>query len=469
MKHLSALDALFLQLETPETPMHVGSLMQLRMPAAKRAKASDAFGMIRDHISGRLHLAPVFSRKLARMPFDLANPVWVTEPNLDLDYHFRHLTLPKPGTQLQLEAAVAKLHESTLDRDRPLWQFTVIDGLKSGEVAFYAKIHHAALDGQGGVAVAQALLDTAPSTPKSAKAAGRAEPQIAPTTARMLGAALRNTVAQYGRIAKSLPDVLKAAGRVGAVTLAAPAKPKSSKSLGPRTPLNVAIGSKRIFVATQIPLAEAKEIAKHFDGKLNDVVLALCSGALRRQFAGNRAALARSMIGAVPASLRAPGDTTQANYVTMMLVQLATHIADPVKRMAAIQAASTRAKMLTGSAKGAIPTDLPSLGVPWLMAAATPLYRKAAAAQRIPAVANVIISNVPGPQVALYMGTARLTAYFPVSIVTHGLALNITILSYDGSLDFGFVACRDTMPKLRGFAKHLQAAHEELLALSRKK
>jgi len=192
-----------------------------------------------------------------------------------------------------------------------------------------------------------------------------------------------------------------------------------------------------------------------------------CAGALRSQFAGDKAALAKAMIGAVPASLRAPGDTTQANYVTMMRVALATNIGNPVKRLNTIAAASTRAKMITGSMKNAIPTDLPSLGVPWLMAAATPLYRKAAEAKRIPAIANVIISNVPGPPVPLYMAGAEMKAYFPVSIVTHGLALNITILSYHGSLDYGLVAATPAFADVRGFARRLKAAHAELLALAR--
>jgi WS/DGAT/MGAT family acyltransferase len=239
-------------------------------------------------------------------------------------------------------------------------------------------------------------------------------------------------------------------------------------SLGPRTPLNVAIGRKRLFVATRISLAETRAIAKHFDVKLNDVVLATCAGAIRRQYAGDKAVLAKSMIGAVPASLRAPGDTTQANLVTMMLVSLATNVKDPRKRLATIAAASARAKALVGGGmKGLIPTDLPSLGLPWLMSVIPPLYRKAVAANRIPVLANVAISNVPGPQVPLYMAGAQMQEYYPVSIVTHGLALNITILSYNGSLDYGLVACKQSMPGLRKFAANMQDAHRELLELAR--
>ena len=462
MRHLSALDALFLQLETPDTPMHVGSLMRLEAPKAPRGKRG-AYASIRRHVESRLHLAPVFSRRLAFMPLDLANPVWIDAPRLDLDHHIRCVRLLAPGSDAQLEAAVARLHEGMLDRERPLWEFTVIEGLAGGEVGFYAKIHHAALDGQGGIAVAQALLDTGPRTSSGAKAPRR-EPRMAPSAARMVGAALRNTVAQYGRMVKAVPEAVKAVGRAGAVTLSAPALRKRGFALGPRTPLNGAIGPQRLFASLQIPLAEAKAVARRFDAKLNDVVLAVCAGALRRQFAKDKAALAKAMIGAVPASLRAPGDATQANYVTMMLVGLATDIEDPVKRLEAIKAASGRAKRLTGSMKAAIPTDLPSLGIPWLMAALVPAYRKAAQANRVPVLANVIVSNVPGPPMPLYLAGARVKSYYPVSAVAHGLALNITILSYDGSLDFGLVAAKRAMPGLRGFVRHLRASHAELLA-----
>lgn len=467
MKHLSALDALFLHLETPETPMHVGSLMVLS-PSAKprRGRAADGFQAIRAHLAGRLHLAPVFSRRLATMPLDVANPVWVRGGAVNLEAHLHRIRLPSPGTTAQLEAAVARLHEGTLDRGLPLWQFTVIEGLAGGQVGLYAKIHHAALDGQGGIAVAQALLDTRPRPPVRPGAAADPQPPIPPSTARLLSAALRNTVAQYGRIARALPEAVKAAGRAGAVALGGPKAPKSF-AVGPYTPLNVAVSAKRLYTSLQVPLGEAKEIAKAFDVKLNDVVLATCAGALRLQFAGDREAMAKAMIGAVPASLRVPGDTAASNQVTMMFVNLATTVKDPVGRLSAIHKASTRAKMITGSAKGAIPTDLPSLGVPWLMAAVTPLYRKAVQSKRVPPVANVLISNVPGPQVPLYLGEMKVAAYYPVSAITHGLALNITIISYDGSLDYGLVACRKAMPGLKGFARHLRAAHDELLALAR--
>ena len=492
MHHLSALDALFLQLETPEVPAHVGSVSLLQMPNGHRGSF---YKQVRKHIESRLHLAPLFSRRLAFMPLDLASPIWLGGTAVNLDDHIKRVMLPRPGTQVQLEAAVAKLHEGMMDRDKPMWEFTVIEGLQDGNVAFYSRIHHAALDGQGGVALAQAILDTS-ATPRPVEAAGeKAKPRLPPTTARMLSAAFRNTVAQYSRIVKAVPDALKLAGagllsssqakKVGAPSeqgtgfghltdfkpgdsLQNLAKSLLKKipggiALGPRTSFNVAISGERAFAGVALSLTETKAIAKHFNTKLNDIVLAVCAGALRKYFAGNKAVLAKAMIGGVPASLRVPGDTSQSNQVTMMLINMATNIADPKKRLAAIIAASTKAKTLTGGMKSLIPTDFPSLGIPWLMSVITPLYRTAVASNRIPVLANVVVSNVPGPQMPLFLAGAELKTYYPVSIVTHGLALNITIQSYAGALYYGLIACKKTVPDVRKFAEHVRASHQELL------
>ena len=496
MHHLSALDALFLHMETPDMPMHVGGLILLDKPKKHRGSF---YKKVREHLVSRMHLAPLFSRRLAFMPLDLVNPIWLGGAEVDLDYHICHKTLPKPGTQAQLEAMVAQLHEGMLDRDRPLWQFTVIEGLQSGQVAFASRIHHAALDGQGGVALAQAMFDTEP-TPRSVESAEEKAKRLPPSTAKMLSAAFRNTVAQYGKIIRAVPDAVKVIGKVGAMALSAsqakkagapseqgtgipeladlkpgdsPAKAAKSLlkkipggiTLGPRTPFNVAISGKRAFVGVQLSLAETKLIAKHFDAKLNDIVMAVVAGALRRYFANDAKVLAKAMVGAIPVSLRTPGDTSQGNQVTMMLVNMATQIADPKKRLIAIIAASNKSKAITGTMKSVMPMDMPSLGIPWLLSIISPLYKLAISTNRIPVVANIVISNVPGPPVALYLAGAKMTANFPVSIVTHGLALNVTIQSYNGSLDYGLIACKRTVPNLDKFADAMRAAQQELLGL----
>ena len=463
MKHLSGLDASFLHLETPEMPMHVGALHMLTLPAAERDGYVD---VLKRHIADRMHLATVFSKKLAFMPLDIANPVWVDDDDVDLDYHIRHVSLPKPGTQLQLEAYVGRLHSSLLDRSRPLWEFYVFTGLKSGQIGFYTKIHHAALDGQGAIVLAHALLDVS-ATPRAVEPppAHERAPYQPPVTS-MLKAALSDTLSQCARLVRGVPTgVRAAAGMLAPATdgkrrLAWPLK----LALAPRTPLNVSITNQRAFATVKINLKQALAVGKAHAATLNDVVLCIVSGALRRYLDEHAALPAKALVAAVPVSLRADGDTTLNNQVSMMLMSLATDIEEPQARLHAIVKASAKMKKTMSNVKSVLPTEFPSLGVPWLMSAAVSLYGRARLADTLPPLANVVISNVPGPRVPMYLAGARMTTNFPVSIVTHGLALNVTVQSYDGALDFGIVACRRALPDIGLFAACMNEAWDELAA-----
>ena len=198
MNHLSGIDAAFLHLESPEMPMHVGSLHVLELPPGY---SGNYFEDVKACLAERLHLADVFTRKLALMPFELSNPVWVEDEDIDLDHHVRHITLPSPGSNAQLQQYVARLHSTLLDRSRPLWEFFVIDGLRSGEVALYIKVHHARLDGQAGIALGRAILDTEPVgrriRPPRAKLR-RNQYQLG--VAELLGAAVSNTAQQVVKL-----------------------------------------------------------------------------------------------------------------------------------------------------------------------------------------------------------------------------------------------------------------------------
>jgi WS/DGAT/MGAT family acyltransferase len=468
MNHLSGLDAAFLYLETPEMPMHVGSLNICDLPEGYKG---DFYEDVRRHVASRMHLARVFTHKLALMPFELANPVWVEDDDVDLDYHVRRIILSKPGTQAQLEQYVGRLHSSMLDRSRPLWEFYVIEGLSTGQVAFYSKVHHSAIDGQAGIALANAILDITPQ-PRAVKppVAKRHAHRYQLGVAELIGAALRNTAAQYLKLIKLLPETVK--------TVASVVIPRSGEdgkrrlrlpknwSLGPKTPLNVAITNQRSFASVSIPLGEAKQIAKRFDATLNDVVLAICSGGLRRYLEDRGGIPRKPLIAAVPVSLREAGNTELNNQVSMMLCNLASNVADPVERLHTIHESTTAAKEFTGSVKAVIPTDFPSFGAPWLMSGLASLYGRSKLANTIPPIANVAVSNVPGPQFPLYLAGAKIATYYPVSIPAHGVALNITVQSYNGSLDFGLTACRRAVPDVRDCARHLAEAHEELKRLT---
>ena len=471
MKHLSGMDASFLHLETPETPMHVGGMHTLELPAGYRG---DFYEDFKRHIANRLHISEVFKRKLALMPFELSNPVWVEDDEVDIDYHIRRVTLPRPGTHSQLEQYVARLHSSLLDRSRPLWEFFVIDGLDQGRVALYTKVHHAGIDGQAGVALATAIMDATPQ-PREVRPPRqqRRSHGYQLGMAELASAAISNTFAQYVKLLKTFPEMARALHSVVVPQPGPDGKRKwnSAKDIrlvGPKTLFNVAITNQRAYAGRSIPLAETKQIGKRYGVSLNDVVLATCGGALRRYLSEYNALPNQSLTAAVPVSLREQGNTDANNQVSMTVMTLATDVGDPTERLQAIHASSSAAKTLMGNFKAAIPTDFPSFGAPWLMSGLASMYGRSGLASALPPVANVAVSNVPGAQVPLYVCGARMLSYFPVSIPTHGVALNITVQSYNGSLDYGLIACRRAVPDVADLADFLVDEHRALFDLATK-
>lgn len=470
MKHLSGVDSAFLHLESPEMPMHIGSLNVLDLP---EGYTGDFFEDTKAMLAQRLHLAEVFTRKLALMPLDISNPVWVEDEDIDLDYHIRHVTLPKPGTNRQLQQYVARLHSSLLDRSRPLWELFVIDDLKSGQVALYIKAHHAGLDGQAGVAVAKALFDLEPTgrVIKPPRMRGRRH-HYQLGVAELLGAAVRNTAAQTMGLVRSLPMLARSLKSAVVPEKNAQGRrnwslPKGFKLFAPRTPLNVAITNQRTFAGRTVPLAEVKLIAKLLGVSLNDVVMATTAGALRTYLKDNNELPDKPLVAAVPVSLRAEGDSSNNNQVSMVTMGLATDVKDPLERIRAIHAASANTKEMMSRFKAAIPTDFPLPAAPWLMSALASLFSRSRLANVMPPVANLIISNVQGIPVQLYFAGAKVVSYYPVSIPSHSMALNVTVQSYNGRLDYGLIACRRAVPDVNDLADALLNEHRLLLELAR--
>lgn len=456
MKPLSGLDALFLHLETPATPMHVGAVHLLQLPKGYRG---DFVADVKRHIARRLSLSSVFTRQLATMPLNFANPVWVRADKVDLDRHVVRVRLPRPGTQRQLEAAVARLHAKCMPRDRPLWAFHVIEGLQSGDLGFYTKIHHATLDGASGVALAQALLDITPKPRKVAVAPQR--PGEHPSLGDLVGAAVRTTGKQGVQIVRQLPRLTRALAKLVAGGGAGFGR---NLAFGPRTSFNGPIDAPRSFATASLPLDRVKEVAAAHGATINEVVLTVVGGALRGYLAAHGGVPRKSLIAAVPVSLREAGNDEATTLATMTLASLATHIAEPTARLVEVRAASAAAKAVMKQLKGAMPTDFPSLGLPWLLSAAAGLYGRFRVASRLPPIANLVVSNVPGPPMPFYLAGARLKTYWPVSIVEHGVGLNITLQSYAGSLDFGLIAARSGLPDLHRLARGLLDAFAELEA-----
>ncbi len=460
MKSLSGVDGLFLHLETPEMPMHVASLHLFDLPDGY---SGDFHADVKRQMRRRLPLAPVFTRRLANLPLQFANPVWVEAPEVDLDYHVARLTLPAPGTQAQLEDCVGGLHAQLMDRRRPLWRLHIIDGLHSGQVAYYIKAHHAAVDGLAGVLVGQALFDPDPAPRRIPRQAR--PPAEHPGMVELAAAALRHDGGQYLELARQLPDALKTLTGL----FNGPVDPTRGRlgqnfAFGPRTPLNLPITGERGFAAVSIPLATLKALALVHQAKLNDIVLALCSGALRRYLAQHGGIPDKPLIATMPISLREAGNTEYRTQATLSLVSLNTTIANPVKRLHAIRDAAGAVKALAQRARRVIPTDFPSVGLPWVLRGLGALYGRSGITRAMPPIANVVISNVPGPAAPLYLAGARMASYWPLSIVVHGIGVNITVMSYAGAMGFGIVTARNAVPDARELSAALLAALDELVA-----
>jgi diacylglycerol O-acyltransferase / wax synthase len=456
---LTGLDAAFLYLESAGTPMHVGSVMLIELPAKRNYDFHQALLAL---VAERLPRAPALRRILHEAPLGLGHPMWADAPQLDLGKHIRRRKLPGKGGQAKLMSLVGKLHSEPLSRDLPMWQFVVIENVEPGVVALYSKIHHALLDGQGGIALAQALLDVVPNAPKGDKTpASNAAASKDPRKRDLASSATRSTVKQFANLLRALPATLKLAGSVSQAA-GMIGNLRDNVLLAPRTVFNRQIGPDRSFGAISLPIDEIKRVARGFGVSLNDVVMAVCSGALRELLLTVDALPKKSLVAAMPVSLREAGNKDVNNQVSMVQCSLATDVADPVARLRAIHDSTAQIKRRVHAFKNLIPTDFPGLAAPIWAAGLSRLWGSAHISERLPALANVAISNVPGPPVPLFLAGAKLQHYYPVSIVTHGLGLNITVQSYAGNLEFGLTACKDIVARPDIVARAMATALTEL-------
>jgi diacylglycerol O-acyltransferase len=484
MKSLTGLDATFLYLETPDMPMHVGSLNLCELPAGFKGSFHKA---VTRHIASRMHLAPVFSRKLMAMPFDLGHPLWVEAESVDIGFHIRRADIAKKGAPPMTLAAVhklcAQLHGELIDRNFPLWEFYIFDRIQLPDgklvAGFFSKIHHAALDGKGGVMLANAMLDMGP-VPRAVAPpdpARRRQTGSGLTAGKMIGSVFSSSLGQLAKLAKSLPSAASTLGstlaRQTTASAASGTRPRMPMKLAPPTPFNTGITADRVFVTATLPLTACKAMGKAVGGSFNDIVLWICATALRNYLVQHHELPKKSLVAAMPVSLREAGASDAAdlgNQVSMSLVELGTHIAHPLKRMNAIMASTGKVKSSMQSLKSLLPpTDYPSLLAPWLVGgagkAALNAYGKSGMASRLPMVANLAISNVPGPPVPLFLAGAKFLTFHPLSIVLHGLALNITVQTYAGQVNFGIVAGKKALPHAQDLARAIEQAFAEAQAL----
>ncbi|SDG04287.1 acyltransferase, WS/DGAT/MGAT [Sinosporangium album] len=487
MRQLTALDAQFLHAESPTTAVHVAGLAILD-PSTCRTGTGPGPGtgtVTRDGLIAllrqRVHLSPALCMRLADVPLSLDHPYWVHDTELDVAAHVYESTLPAPGGQRELADLVAQIHERRLDRSRPLWEIHLIHGLAGGRVAVYTKVHHSVIDGVTGAETLAALLDLSPK-PRTVDPPGPPEaPEAEPDRVAMLAEAVVRTATHPVRALRSLT---RAAADLDAIPLASSLPgarfiaratrllsghdrevPELPDLSAPRTPLDGVISGERRFSYGSLPLAEVKRVAKAFGLSVNDVVMTLCSSALRAWLRDRDALPDQPLIAAVPVAVRkAACDDAVGNSLSAMITPLATDVACPRERLAAVGENMRTAKRRFATAPATWLSELTALLPAPILNLATPaMFRLAASAA--PAV-NLIVSNVPGPQFPLYLCGARVLAYHPISAlsdVTGGV--NITCFSYNGSLDFGVLACPTRMDDVWELLAHLRDAMEELSAL----
>lgn len=448
---MSPTDALFLVAETRKRPMHVGALALLSRPGGAGANfVRDAFADALD----RDQVAPLWRRRPRRALSSFGQWYWHTDGDVDLDYHVQISALPRRAGQKALWNMVSELHSETLDRSRPLWQMHLIEGLADGQYALYIKTHHALADGVSTMRLLQRTVTSDPARrgmPALWEATERPPSDDTVTAAGGVGplAAVRRVLGTADDLASVAPALADTAwravrGRGGPLTLTAP-----------HTPLNVAIDGARSFAGRSFPIDRLRLVAKHTDATLNDVVLAMCGGALRRYLLARHALPSAPLMATVPVSLRGdepPGapDDVPGNKVGTLACCLGTHLPDPAERLAAIQTSMRQGKAALAGRSQVQAMAMSALGATPLALAMT--LGRTPGPLRPP---NVMISNVPGPNEPLYWNGAHFDALYPLSVVADGQALNITCTSVNAQISFGLTGCRRAVPRIDTLADAL--------------
>ncbi len=455
---LNPLDASWVFTESRAAPNHVGGLLQFRLPdKAPRDFMRSLMAEFRSHRS----FLPPWNRRL-KINFN-KNPVpaWVEDDNIDLEYHVRHAALPWPGGERELGELVGRLQSTPLDLSRPPWECTVIEGLDDNRFALFVKIHHSLIDGVSGMKLLQRAMssDRAKSIGlapfwAAGQPAGTRAASPAPTVASATAAAAQTLSEQ----AKSVPQLIAAFGKI----VARIGKPGDGLAVPfdtPRSVLNGRVREKRRFATQRFSIERLRALATQAGGTLNDVVLAICGGALRRFLLERDSLPEKTLTAGIPVSVRPKDDEGTGNAITFIIATLGTDLDDAKARMAAIQASVQHAKAHVQS----LPRQAMQQYTMLLMAP-TIVTMLSGIGGRTRPMFNVTISNVPGPDKPLYFRGAELLATYPASIVTHGQALNITCHSYAGWMDFGFTGCHSSVPSLQKLAVYTAEALEELEA-----
>jgi WS/DGAT/MGAT family acyltransferase len=455
VRGVSPLDAVWLLLESRATPMHVGALLEFSLPEG----AAPEF--LRELFSG------MRAQTAVATPWNLRPtvgrlPLLVAESDVDIDYHVRHSALPAPGGQRELGILVSRLHSQPLDLARPLWELHLIEGLEDNRFALYLKVHHSLIDGVSGIRWLLRMLSADPTAgiPPAPWTVGPSQPSPRRSSASEQGAP--SIAAGLGRRAGAAglfaPRMMKAGVGIARATLPGGGAPTAYMS--PDSVLRARLNGQRRFATQRCDLTEIAGLAKAAETTINDIVLYLCGTALRRYLLEDGELPRRSLTAGIPVSLRSAEDGQSGTAISLLIAELGTNIPAPVRRLEAI-------KRSTRSAKRKLAGLGPEALAPYLLVVNGAYIAGLAAGLRehAPTSFNVAVSNVPGPRQPLYLNGARLDVVYPLSLLNHGQALNITCISYADSLGFGFTGARDVLPHLQRLAAYTGEALDELSAL----
>ncbi len=466
MEQLSGLDAAFINLETRNAPTHISGLNVYDQSTAPGGIVT--FKGILSNIESRLHLARCFRQRIVRVPFSMDHPYWIEDPDFDLEFHVRHIALPKPGDWRQLCIQVARLHARPLDLGKPLWEMYVIEGLDEVEglppgcFAVLTKIHHAAIDGLSGVEMTAAThdleVDGKPAPPTDAWV-----PESEPSVLELSMRAIANNTQQPLRFARILgeaaPPMIRAAleSALRRDDDAAPAEV-------PRTRFNGSVSPHRVFEASSFSLADIKQIRKCVEGcTVNDVILSIVGGALRRYLEQHLELPLETLSAFAPISTRRPEEMGQAgNQVSGMFVALHTDERNPVRRLEKVYRTTQSSKEMTKAVGARTMTDVTQTMPGALAGLSGRLIARTGLMSSVRPVAHCVVSNVPGPQVPFYFTGAKMVACFGLGLPMEGIGLFHAVLSYDGNITVSVTACREQMPDPGFYAECLEASFRDL-------
>ncbi len=461
MRQLSGQDSMFVFLESNKTPMHIGGLYILDSPG----KAFD-FNSFKTFFEERLHLSDIFRQRLVEVPLDLGNPFWVDDPDFNIDHHIFHVALPKPGGRKELANLAATLYNPPLDKSRPLWKVTFITGLQLDELsddafAILIQVHHAAIDGKSGVAIMASILSMTeePFQPLPPKKPWK--PKKLPSITEQLSESFGNRFKKPKKFFELIKDTASKQKKISKELSKGLIQPPPKPMAAPKTFMNVPMSGKKRFGAIDIPLKEIKKIKNIVEGAtVNDVLLSVCAGGLRKYMIKNGRLPIKNLVGLAPISVRKSDEVEDmGNRISAMLIDLATNEIDPIKRLQLIRE-NTRASKTYSQA---LPADQIMEFVPSEVAAlAGRLYLKMGLSQLHNPFFNLIITNVPGPPIPLYMNRYKLQRLYGLGAAMDGLGLMIIIFSYAGMISLSVTADANALEDIDIFTGFLRESYNEL-------